>query len=151
MKVIKEISKRKQRKFEGTDESDSNTGSNGTYVSPKATPFDNATNSDPNTKEVGEDIAENGKVPADKPVSTTTPLSNNKDNNVQILKFHSFKIIDKLIIKFSSIFYFIRQKIPYAIFLRLRVRYSSRLRNLQTEMADSLRTECKIDSSSEDH
>ena len=149
MKVIKEINERKQRKLEGTDESDSDTGANGTYVSPKATPFDNATNSDPNTKEVGEAIAENGKVPADKPVSTTTPLSNNKDNNVQILKFHSFKIIQKLI-QFSSIFYFIRQKIPYAIFLRLRVRYSSRLRNLQTEMADSLRTECKIDSSSEE-
>ena len=149
MKVIKEINERKQRKLEGTDESDSDTGANGTYVSPKATPFDNATNSDPNTKEVGEAIAENGKVPADKPVSTTTPLSNNKDNNVQILKFHSFKIIEKLI-KFSSIFYFIRQKIPYAIFLRLRVRYSSRLRNLQTEMADSLRTECKIDPSAEE-
>ena len=149
MKVIKEINERKQRKLEGTDESDSDTGANGTYVSPKATPFDNATNSDPNTKEVGEAIAENGKVPADKPVSTTTPLSNNKNNNVQILKFHSFKIIEKLI-KFSSIFYFIRQKIPFAIFLRLRVRYSSRLRNLQTEMADSLRTECKIDSSAEE-
>ena len=149
MKVIKEIHERKQRKLEGTDESDSDTGANGTYVSPKATPFDNATNSDPNTKEVGEAIAENGQVPADKPVSTTTPLSNNKDNNVQILKFHSFKIIEKLI-KFSSIFYFIRQKIPYAIFLRLRVRYSSRLRNLQTEMADSLRTECKIDPSAEE-
>ena len=149
MKVIKEINERKQRKLEGTDESDSDTGANGTYVSPKATPFDNATNSDPNTKEVGEAIAENGQVPADKPVSTTTPLSNNKDNNVQILKFHSFKIIEKLI-KFSSIFYFIRQKIPYAIFLRLRVRYSSRLRNLQTEMADSLRTECKIDPSAEE-
>ena len=149
MKVIKEINERKQRKLEGTDESDSDTGANGTYVSPKATPFDNATNSDPNTKEVGEAIAENGKVPADKPVSTTTPLSNNKDNNIQILKFHSFKIIEKLI-KFSSIFYFIRQKIPYAIFLRLRVRYSSRLRNLQTEMADSLRTECKIDPSAEE-
>ena len=149
MKVIKEINERKQRKLEGTDESDSDTGANGTYVSPKATPFDNATNSDPNTKEVGEAIAENGKVPADKPVSTTTPLSNNKNNNVQILKFHSFKIKEKLI-KFSSIFYFISQKIPFAIFLRLRVRYSSRLRNLQTEMADSLRTECKIDSSAEE-
>ena len=149
MKVIKEINERKQRKLEGTDESDSDTGANGTYVSPKATPFDNATNSNPEGKEVGEAIAENGQVPADKPVSTTTPLSNNKDNNVQILKFHSFKIIEKLI-KFSSIFYFIRQKIPYAIFLRLRVRYSSRLRNLQTEMADSLRTECKIDPSAEE-
>jgi hypothetical protein len=59
------------------------------------------------------------------------------------LKFHSF-VASGRSITFGSLFYFIRKIIPYAIFLRLRVTYPTRLRNLQSGLADSLRTECKI-------
>ena len=143
MMAIKEINERKLRKLQSTDTSDSESGSNGTYVSPNATEF-NTSNLDPEGAEVGNATAADGKVPAGKPVSTTQTLSNNKKNPVQILKFHSFKVSGQSI-KFGSHFYFINKLIPYAIFLRLRVTYpSSSLRNLQSEMADSLRTECKI-------
>ena len=59
------------------------------------------------------------------------------------MKFHSFVASGKSI-TFGSLFYFIRKVIPYAIFLRLRVTYPTRLRNLQSGLADSLRTECII-------
>ena len=59
------------------------------------------------------------------------------------MKFHSF-VARGTSITFGSLFYFIRKVIPYAIFLRLRVTYPTRLRNLQSGLADSLRTECKI-------
>ena len=145
MKVIKEINERKLRKLEGTDDSDSESGSNGTYIPPNETAFDNVTNSDPNTAEVGEAIAANGQVPANKPVSTTQPKSNDKKKSVQILKFHSFGV-DGTKISFGSFFYFIKRVIPYGIYLRLRVTYPSGLRNLQSDnLADSLRTECIID------
>ena len=59
------------------------------------------------------------------------------------MKFHSF-LAGGTSITFGSLFYFIRKVIPYAIFLRLRVTYPTRLRNLQSGLADSLRTECII-------
>ena len=57
------------------------------------------------------------------------------------MKFHSF-LARGTSITFGSLFYFIRKIIPYAIFLRLRVTYPTRLWNLQSGLADSLRTEC---------
>ena len=139
MMAIKEINERNLRKLQSTDSTDGEEG----YKSPNATEFDPRNN---NTEgaEVGVATAADGQVPANKPVSTKIPPKNNKNNQVQILKFHSFETLGK-IIKFGSIFYFIRKRIPFGIFLRLRVTYSSRLRNLQSGMADSLRTECLID------
>ena len=138
MMAIKEINERKLRKLQSTDSTDGEEG----YKSPNATEFDPRNN---NTEgaEVGEATAANGQVPAGKPVSTKIPPKNNKNNPVQILKFHSF-VARGTSITFGSLFYFIRKVIPYAIFLRLRVTYPTRLRNLQSGLADSLRTECII-------
>ena len=138
MMAIKEINERKLRKLQSTDSTDGEEG----YKSPNATEFDPRNNNTVGA-EVGDATAANGQVPAEKPVSTKIPPKNNKNNPVQILKFHSF-VARGTSITFGSLFYFIRKVIPYAIFLRLRVTYPTRLRNLQSGLADSLRTECKI-------
>ena len=122
MMAIKQITGRKLRKLQSSDSIDEGEG----YKSSNATEFD-PTNSNPNTPEVGEATAANGQVPAGKPVSTKIPPKNNKNNPVQILKFHSF-VASGRSITFGSLFYFIRKVIPYAIFLRLRVTYPTRLK-----------------------
>ena len=126
MMAIKQIKEKRQRKLQSTDSIDEGEG----YKSSNAKEFDPRNN---NTEgaEVGEATAANGQVPAGKPVSTKIPPKNNKNNPVQILKFHSF-VASGRSITFGSLFYFIRKVIPYAIFLRLRVTYPTRLRNLQS-------------------
>ena len=65
------------------------------------------------------------------------------------MKFHSFRTSNGgKSIFFSTFFFFISRTIPYSIIFRLRVTYGSRLRNLQTQMADSLRTDCVISDNS---
>ena len=59
------------------------------------------------------------------------------------MKFHSFKKAQGKI-NFNTIFYFIGKVIPYGIIYRSRITYNSRLRNLQTEEAESVRTDCNI-------
>jgi len=83
--AIKEINERKLRKLQSTDSTDGEEG----FKSPNATEFD-PRNNNIEGAEVGEATAANGQVPAGKPVSTKIPPKNNKNNPVQILKFHSF-------------------------------------------------------------
>ena len=110
MMAIKEINERKLRKQQSTNSTDEEEG----YKSPNATEFD-PRNNNTEDAEVGEATAANGQVPAGKPVSTKIPPKNNKNNPVQILKFHSF-VASGRSITFGSLFYFIRKVIPYAIF-----------------------------------
>jgi hypothetical protein len=62
------------------------------------------------------------------------------------LKFHSYsdQRTTQRIISFYAFLHFIGKKVPYSVILRLRVNYNSRLRNLQTGTADSLRSDCII-------
>ena len=103
---------------------------------------DNTTISEP------ENISANTEdytVSQNKPISNKGYTMNNKRFNIHIINFHSFsKEQDK--IYFSNIFYFIEKEIPYSIIYRLRISYNSRLRNLQTQEAESVRTDCIITS-----
>ena len=114
------------------------------YVKPTAEMYDNSTNSD--QAERGNATSQDATVNADKPVSSKGQVVDIKDNPVQILKFHSFKDrrSDQGIISFGSFFYFIGRAIPYSVIFRLRVNYNSRLRNLDSGTADSLRSDCII-------
>jgi hypothetical protein len=114
------------------------------YVKPIAEMYDNSTND--NQAERGNATSQDATVNASKPVSSKGQVVDIKDNPVQILKFHSFKDrrSDQGIISFGSFFYFIGRAIPYRVIFRLRVNYNSRLRNLDSGTADSLRSDCII-------
>ena len=58
------------------------------------------------------------------------------------MKFHSFSKAQGKI-NFNNIFYFIGKVIPYGIIYRSRITYNSKLKNLQTEEAESVRTDCQ--------
>ena len=90
-------------------------------------------------------IVEDYTVNSDKPVSQKGHKTNEKRSNIHIMKFHSFKQ-DKKKINFNTIFYFIEKIIPYKIIYRLRITYNSKLRNLQTGTAESVKTDCIITS-----
>ena len=83
-------------------------------------------------------------VNSDKPVSQKGHKTDNKYSNIQIMKFHSFNPGQNKI-NFKTIFYFIGKVIPYKIIYRLRITYNSKLRNLQTGTAESVKTDCNID------
>ena len=120
------------------------TSNNSTYVKPKAEAYDNSTSS--TQAETGNATAQDATVNADKPVSSKGQVTDKKGSEVQIMKFHSFndQRTQRGIISFGSFFYFIGKRVPYSIILRLRIKYNSRLRNLQIGTADSLRSDCII-------
>ena len=69
------------------------------------------------------------------------------DAQVQVNKFHSFKTNpNEKKVSFGVVFYFYGKPIVRYIIMRLRITYSSRLRNLQstTGSAKSARTDCEI-------
>ena len=82
-------------------------------------------------------------VNSDKPVSQKGHKTDEKRSDIHIMKFHSFKQFKKKI-NFDTIFYFIGKVIPYKIIYRLRITYNSKLRNLQTGTAESVKTDCII-------
>ena len=121
-----------------------NTSSNSTYVAPTAETYNNSTNS--SQAETGSATAQDATVSVDKPVSSQGQVIDQKNDAVQILKFHSYsdQRTTQGIISFYAFLHFIGKKVPYSVILRLRVNYNSRLRNLQTGTADSLRSDCII-------
>ena len=139
-KKLTKLNEQKLRKLD-TDTASDESGDD-TYVLP---PAENYTPTPDNQSETGNATAQDSQVIATKPVSTKGRKTKNKSLKVQIMKFHSFRTENggKSIL-FSTFFYFISRTIPYSIIFRLRVTYGSRLRNLEDQMADSLRTNCII-------
>ena len=139
-KKLTKLNEQKLRKLD-TDTASDESGDD-TYVLP---PAENYTPTPDNQSETGNATAQDSQVIATKPVSTKGRKTKNKSAKVQIMKFHSFRTENggKSIL-FSTFFYFISRTIPYSIIFRLRVTYGSRLRNLEDQMADSLRTNCII-------
>ena len=130
-KALKMVSDRK-RKLEATDV--------GTTDIEEGTASGNYT-------ETGSDEAENGDAAANatqvndnKPVSTQGTESDKKTAAVQIMKFHAFKTVSRRI-NFGVFFYFRFRAIARMVIFRLRISYSSRLRNLAE---DSVPSYCKI-------
>ena len=79
------------------------------------------------------------------PVSIKPKVKDDKTATIQILKFHSFTPVKKENkITFGIFFYFFNRHIPRYVIFRLRITYSSKLRNLQEEQSESVRTDCVI-------
>ena len=92
--------------------------------------------------ESGNSTAEDAQVPSTKPVSVKGYANDNKTATIHIIKFHSFTMPETDTMYFNTFFYFIGKTIPHFINFRVRITYNSRLRNLQSEQADSVRTDC---------
>ena len=103
-----------------------------------------ATSADQNGTDSGDAKKEDTYVDSSLPVSTKGHTKNIKDASIQIMKFHSFKAPQGP--GFCSFFYFIGRVIPYRIIYRLRITYNSKLRNLETGTAESVKTDCTITS-----
>ena len=123
-KAIKEVHDRSiKRKLQGTDNANTNS-----------------------TSEEGkraDDPAE--EIPANAPVSKTTPpQTNNPNAGIQIMKFHNFKAVGKKI-QFGVFFFFFKRPIPLQVIIRLRVTSNSRrMRNLENEQAESVPSTCEL-------
>ena len=116
---------------------------NVTYVEPPVA--EEYTPTDDDQPENGNATAKDAQVPADKPLSRKGRKKGNKKASIQIMKFHGFKAPKGPgRITFGMFFYFINRMIPHYIIFRLRITYNSRLRNLQTALADSARSDCTI-------
>lgn len=144
MNILKE---KNLRKLEETDITDMDAGegnhtSNETYI--QDVPYVPTPGEEP---ESGNATAKNEEVNATKPVATKPKTTEKKNANVQITKFHGFNAPrGKGKIFFGIYFYFLGRPIVKYIIMRLRITYSSKLRNLQTETAkaESVRTDCEI-------
>ena len=135
----------KLRKLQDTDVSnesgESNSTSNDTSVEPESVPYTGDTSE--NGAETGSALAFDVDIPANKPVSTKGYKTGNKNAPIQFSKFQNFQVDkDSNKILFYILFFF-KRVIPYRVIFRLRVVYSSRLRNLE-ETAQSVRTDCTI-------
>ena len=98
------LSKSKVNKLRNLQTDISDDGeTNGTYVAP---PSESYTETPDDQPETGNATANNSFVPASKPVSQKGRKIGNKKAQIQIMKFHSFKIKGKKI-SFASFFYFI--------------------------------------------
>ena len=144
-KALKNISnsKKEKRMLQNTDESqDSDEEPEATI--PEDTPY--TPNPDPNQGETNVNAtAENSFVPPNTPVSIKPKVKDDKTATIQILKFHSFTPVKKENkITFGIFFYFFNRHIPRYVIFRLRITYSSKLRNLQEEQSESVRTDCVI-------
>ena len=111
------------------------------YIPPTAEDYND--NSTSNQSENVNATAKDSTVNSCKPISQKGYKSDNKSSPIQIMKFHSFSKAQGKI-NFGTIFYFIGKIIPYGIIYRSRITYNSRLRNLQTGVAESVRTDCNI-------
>ena len=136
---------KKLRQLQGTDKGDEPEETDTTVeTTPPATSYNPTPNDQPET---GEATAENGVVPADKPIKQTK-ITDNKTARVQFSKFHGFIKPTKKgpgEVNFKTFVYFFGRPIAYYIILRLRILYSNGgLRSLQNAQAESARTDCEI-------
>jgi len=130
-KALKMVSDRK-RKLEATDV--------GTTDIEEGTASGNYTETGSDEKENGDAAANATQVNDNKPVSTQGTESDKKTAKVQIMKFHAFNTVRRQI-NFGVFFYFRLRAIARQVIFRLRISYSSRLRNLAE---DSVPSYCKI-------
>ena len=108
------------------------------YVLPASEPY---VDTDATSAENINPLAQDARVGPDKPVSTKGYTTDEKEYNIQIVKFHDFKEFPESgMISFSTIFYFKERIIPFSIIFRLRITYNS-----DSETADSLRTNCIVE------
>jgi hypothetical protein len=143
LNFAKKVNERKMRKLEGTDESDGEAGSNSTSVPPEAGTYTGDTGA--TGAETAKATAQDANVNPNKPVSEKGYNKNQKGKKIQISKFFNFKgEPGDSQMSFNMLFLFLRS-IPYRVIFRLRVLYTSRLRNLEeTGQAQSVRSDCVL-------
>ena len=143
LNFAKKVNERKMRKLEGTDESDGEAGSNSTSVAPEADEYSGSTGE--SGAETAKATDQDANVNPNKPVSEKGYNKNQKGKKIQISKFYKFVgNPEDSQMTFSMLFLFLRS-IPYRVIFRLRVLYTSRLRNLEeTGQAQSVRSDCVL-------
>ena len=143
LNFAKKVNERKMRKLEGTDESDGEAGSNSTSVPPEAGTYTGDTGA--TGAETAKATDQDANVNPSKPVSEKGYNKNQKGKKIQISKFFNFKgEPGDSQMSFNMLFLFLRA-IPYRVIFRLRVLYTSRLRNLEeTGKAQSVRSDCVL-------
>ena len=143
LNFAKKVNERKMRKLEGTDESDGEAGSNSTSVAPEAGAYTGDRGE--TGAETASATAQDADVNPNKPVSEKGYNKNQKGKKIQISKFFNFKgKPEDSQMSFNMLFIFLRD-IPYRVIFRLRVLYTSRLRNLEeTGQARSVRSDCVL-------
>jgi len=144
---IKEIKQRHdmQRKLQSTDQT---TDSEAPYVEPTVpdvayndTGKDNPEDSNP----LGNDTI----VEPDKPFRTPE-ATGKKEADIQPIKYHSYSVQEPsgqethYKINFQVYIYIIRIPIPKLVIYRLRIKHNKKLRNLQEEGDESVKSECTI-------
>ena len=114
-------------------------------------PIEEYEDSDPTSNEFTTATAKDAQVEATKPVSSNGYTIESKDAEIQIIKFHSFQPeVGEGKIGLGTSFYFLGGTIPFSVIYRLRITYNSRLRNLQTTQAESVRADCLLTDSALD-
>ena len=143
LNFAKKVNERKMRKLEGTDESYGESDSNSTSVAPEAGAYTGDTGE--TGAETASATAQDANVNPNKPVSEKGYNKNQKGKKIQISKFYKFVgNPEDSQMTFSMLFMFLRT-IPYRVIFRLRVLYTSRLRNLEeTGQAQSVRSDCVL-------
>lgn len=119
------------RKLENTDEVE---------TTEEPLPPGNYIPTSPTEAESGDASANGTSVTDNKPVSTQGTENDKKTATVQILKFHGFSQTQRKL-SFNVFFYFLKRAISRRVFFRLRITYSSRVRNLAE---DSVPSTCDI-------
>ena len=108
-------------------------------------PIEEYVETGPTESERANATAKDAQVEATKPVSTNGYTIESKGADMQIFKFHSFQsVAEEGIIGLTTSFYFLGGTIPFSVIYRLRITYNSRLRNLQTTQAESVRADCLL-------
>ena len=94
-------------------------------------------------------LGNNTIVPSEKPF-TLPEVTGNKDAKIQAVKFHSFTSQKPTsqdphyTIEFKVYIYIVGIPVPQIVIYRLRIKVNSRLRSLQDEGDESVKTQCKI-------
>ena len=82
-------------------------------------------------------------VDVDSPVGEEEKQIDKKDSSLRVKKFHNFLRPKPRIIQFSVFLYYFNRKIVVVLYIRVKIVYRFRLRNLE-EKAQSVPTKCVI-------
>ena len=151
---IKEIKQRHemQRKLQSTDQTPESEEPEVVPATIPDLPYNDTGNDNPeDSNPLGNDTI----VSPDKPFSTAEK-TDNKIAKIQLVVFHGYHVQQSqpstteekvFVIRFNSYILIISIRIPEKVVYRLRIKHNNRLRNLQEEGDESVKTECTISDS----
>ena len=143
---LKEIQKRKEMQRKLQDEIEGNSDQPVPPVVEPTIPDVPYNDTGDDNPESSDPFGENTVVPSNKPY-TPPQKGDNKKANIQLVKCHGFKVkrqSDIWKIGYGTYIFFYRMPIPKVTVHRLRIIFNSRLRSLQDEGDESVKSECTL-------